>query len=300
MNNTERCYLLSIIHYPLSIIAMRLSKVKSLISEGKTQQAIDLLQEILKDKDNQLLNQTFLLEGQHKELQRKMQLGLQDASAELNRINFTLLSLCDDATNLPNIGDDADEKPFTDDEKPTGLAGNPLAIFGILAAVGIATVIGIFVLVNNLNDKKTTGNPIATAQNGQVVPPSVKGAWQAAPAAATVIELRYGNVKTDILSIETTEKDAKTSILTMEFKFTCLKASSGVCILNYLDFRIVSPSGDKIAPTDYVLFDNNLPAETTTTKKISFVLPKTIKQADLEIYYRDKKDNTLTTIKLHQ
>ena len=127
---------------------MRLDKVKTLISDGRTQEAIDLLQEILKDKDKPLLNQTLLLEGQLKELQRKMQLGLQDATADLNRINFTLLSVCDDASNLFNVDDGSSDKPFSDDEKPRGLLANPLAIFGIIAAVAIAIVVGIVVLGN--------------------------------------------------------------------------------------------------------------------------------------------------------
>ena len=126
---------------------MRLDKVKTLISDGKTQEAIDLLQKILTGKDTQLLNQTLLLEGQLKDLQRKMQLGIQDASSELNRISFTLLSVCDDAANLENIGDDGPEKPFSDNEKSTGLMGNPLAIFGIIVAIGIATILGIYFLV---------------------------------------------------------------------------------------------------------------------------------------------------------
>ena len=126
---------------------MRLQKVKTLISNGKTQQAIDLLQEILKDKDLPLLNQTLLLEGQLKDLQRKMELGLEGATSELNRINFTLLSVCDDASNLENIGDDAEDKPFSDNDKQAGLLGNPLAIFGIIIAISLATILGIYFLL---------------------------------------------------------------------------------------------------------------------------------------------------------
>ena len=276
---------------------MRLQKVKTLISDGKTQQAIDLLQEILKDKDVPLLNQTLLLEGQLKELQRKMQLGLQDASSELNRINFTLLSVCDDASNLENIGEDAQEKPFTDDDKPSGLLGNPLAIFGIIAAVGIAVVLGIYLLLRK-------PNPVATPQTlpaTNIVTPSVKEPeliWQATPTAATVTERYYGNVKIDVLSIKTTDKDANHKILSLDFKFNCMKSSSGVCILNYLEFRLISPNGNKDAPTDVVYFANNPKDGTSANNTISFLVPKDLKQADMQVYYRDKMDKTLATIKL--
>ena len=274
---------------------MRLQKVKTLISDGKTQQAIDLLQDILKDKDNQLHNQTLLLENQLKELQKKMQLGLLDASAEINRINYTLLNVCDEAAALPNIGDDAPEKAFPDDEKPK--VGNTLAIFGIIAAIGIAVVVGIFML-----SKKTNANePVPTPTKVAEIPPSVKQpetAWQATPMSATILEKYYGNVKTDILSIKMTDKDADTKILTIDFKFNCLKSSSGVCILNYLEFRLVSPNGDKDAPIEDVYFADNPKDGTNMSNKVSFVVPKTLKQADLQVFYRDKIEKTLTTIKL--
>jgi hypothetical protein len=281
---------------------MRLQKVKTLISEGKTQQAIDLLQAILKDKDNQLLNQTLLLEGQYRDLQKKMQLGLQDASTELNRINFTLLSVCDDASSLPNIGDDADEKPFTDDDKPTGLLANPLAIFGILTAIAIATIVGFVVF-----SKKSSPTPQPPVESlpaitPSVVTPSVKIAaptWIATPSSATISEKYYGNVKTDVLSIKTAEKDANSQILTLEFKFNCLGSTSGSCILNYLEYRLLSPTGDKDAPSDDVFFANAPKIGTSMTNKISFVLPKNQTTADLQIYYRDKKETTLTTIHLN-
>ena len=135
---------------------MRLEKVKTLISDDKIQQAIDLLQDILKDKNNELLNQTLLLEGQYKDLKKKMQLGLQDASADLNRINLTLLSVCDDAAQLENIGDDGLEKPFTDVEKTKGVLNNSIAIFGGLAAIAVAIVVGLyFVFTNNAPARKS-------------------------------------------------------------------------------------------------------------------------------------------------
>ncbi len=111
-------------------------KIKQLVSESKTQEALDALQHFLKDKDQNLLNQTYLLESQFKEVQKKIGLGMSDAVAEINRINFTLLSLCDDVKKMP----DSDEQIATEKEA-SGLSANPLVIFAVIAAVAIVIII---------------------------------------------------------------------------------------------------------------------------------------------------------------
>ncbi|MBL7818346.1 MAG: hypothetical protein JNL70_25260 [Saprospiraceae bacterium] len=282
---------------------MRLEKVKNLISEGKTQKAIDLLQEILKEKDAQLLNQTLLLEGQFSELQRKMQLGLQDASAELNRINFTLLSVCDDAANLENIGEDGPEKPLIETEKPSGLLSNPLAIFGIIAALGVAIVLGIFALAgkkeapkSNLVQPENLTAPTTATPSVNVV----ESAWQSASNVVNINDKYYGNVKTEVVSVKTVSKNADLKTLTIDLNFQCLKSVSGVCILNYLEFLLVSPSGQTLKPADEVYFASNPKDGSTLNQKVTFSLPNSLKQADLQIYYREKKDKTLATIKISE
>ena len=271
---------------------MRLEKVKSLISDGKTQQALDLLQAILKEKDKTLLNQTFLLESQLKELQRKMQLGLQDAQDDLNRINFTLLSLCDDASNLENIDDDAPEKPFSDDEKPKDLLANPLAIFGIIVAIGVAIVIGVFVLGNKTTVVPPLPLPVVDSVHSEAI-------WQSIPQTATILERYYGNVKADILSLVATTKDANTKILTLDIQFNCLKSSSGACIVNYLKFQLIEPNGTKNMPFEDVYFSENPKDGQKVTAKVSFVISTLLKEANLQIYYVDKMENTLVTLKLN-
>ena len=281
---------------------MRLEKVKTLISEGKTQQAIDLLQKILTDKNTELLNQTFLLEGQYKELQKKMQLGLQDAQTELNRINFTLLSVCDDAAGLDNIGDDGPEKPFTDDEKPKGLLGNPLAIFGILVAVAIAVVVGFIMLGNNIKKTPTTEVAPLPLPTPNTITPSVKDpdlTWFAAPSSAPVSDKYFGNVKVDVLAIKVTPTDADSKILTLDVKLNCLKSSSGTCLLNNLEFRLIQTNGDKDAPKDDVFIAKNPKDGASVTNKVSFVVPKNLNQADFQIYYRNKMESSLATIHLN-
>lgn len=270
---------------------MRLDKVKNLISNGKTQQALDLLQELLKDKDNTLLNQTFLLESQLKELQRKMQLGLQDATEEVNRINFTLLSLCDEASNLDDMDDDATEKPFSDEEKPKGLLANPLAIFGIIVAIAIATVLGIFLLGKKTTVVQPLPLPIVEQVNSKI-------AWSSTPQTATILERYYGNVKANILSIVATTKDVNTKILTLEIEFNCLKSSSGACIVNYLKFQLIDSIGNKNEPFEDVYFAENPKDGQKATAKIAFVIPNTLKETDFNIYYTGKLEKTLVTLKL--
>ena len=111
-------------------------KIKQLISESKTQEALDTLQHFLKDKDQNLLNQTFLLESQFKDVQKKIGLGVLDAVSEINRINFTLLSLCDDVRKLPNEREAEILEP-----EPSGLLANPLIIFAVIAVVAIGIII---------------------------------------------------------------------------------------------------------------------------------------------------------------
>ena len=111
-------------------------KIKQLISESKTQEALDTLQHFLKDKDQNLLNQTFLLESQFKDVQKKIGLGVLDAVSEINRINFTLLSLCDDVRKLPN-----EREAEILEAEPSGLLANPLIIFAVIAVVAIGIII---------------------------------------------------------------------------------------------------------------------------------------------------------------
>ena len=113
-------------------------KIKQLISESKTQEALDTFQQYLKDKDQNLLNQTYLLESQFKDVQKKIGLGMSDAISEINRINFTLLSLCDDVRKLPN-----EREAEILAAEPSGLLANPLVIFAVIAIVAIGIVISL-------------------------------------------------------------------------------------------------------------------------------------------------------------
>lgn len=127
-------------------------KIKELIADGKTLDAIDALQAFLKDKDENLLNQTYLLESQFKDIQKKMRLNLQETSVELNRINFTILDLADDIRGIK--GNKVVEKEAEPDEKEektdTSNLKYALIIFAILLLVAALFIIP-FVL---MGDKK--------------------------------------------------------------------------------------------------------------------------------------------------
>ena len=126
--------------------------IKQLISDGKTQQALDLLQENLQGKNDELLNQTYLLESQYKDLQQKIRLGIADATAELNRINFSLLSICDEIKKnpSPNTTKTVNIEKTVDDTS----ISKTLLIFGIIAVVATALIL---FLVFYFNTPSPTG-----------------------------------------------------------------------------------------------------------------------------------------------
>ena len=117
-------------------------KVKNLISEGRTQDAIDQLQHFLAGKDADLMNQTILLESQFKEMTQKKSLGDGDAEIEINRINYTLLSLCDDAKKryvVPVRDEDDDFKEKNGTKEPFSV--NPLLVFVVILVLGIGLIL---------------------------------------------------------------------------------------------------------------------------------------------------------------
>ena len=117
-------------------------EVKELIANGKTEEALEWLQSILKEKDTNLLNQTYLLQSQYKDIQKRLRLGLQDASTEVNRINFTLLTICDDVEKVVNA---SDIKPYTSLNSPssdkTSLA---IWIFAVIVIIAFALIFIVF------------------------------------------------------------------------------------------------------------------------------------------------------------
>jgi hypothetical protein len=93
-----------------------INNIKQLISEGKTKEALDTFQTLLEGSGREEFNQSLLLESQYIEVIKKAQLGLVDANVEVSRINFALLSLCDQVDIL-EIRSLKTDKITTDTEK---------------------------------------------------------------------------------------------------------------------------------------------------------------------------------------
>ena len=277
---------------------MRLTdKIKNLIADGKTLQAVDMLQTFLEahSTDNQLLNQTFLLEGQYKELQKKVQLGLEDAAAELNRINYSLLNLCDEAEVL--VGND-EEKSENDaiTEGSKNLSMNPLVIFGVIAAVAILTIVGLVYL--NRSDIKTAVNSSKTSETEALpalTPKAVSSQnWHTLVPVLNVNDRLYGNLKITILDITSESFDGERDLITLKLNDNCVGTSTGSCMANYLKFRltvakdkILEPESDKAFAVQAI--------KTTREETVRFVVPKSVKSGMLDIFCVDKPNSKATT-----
>jgi hypothetical protein len=271
---------------------MRLTdKIKNLIADGKTLQAVDMLQTFLKEHkgtDNQLLNQTFLLEGQYKELQKKMQLGLEDATADLNRINYSLLNLCDEAENLAENTEKKAEND-ADTEGSKNLSMNPLVIFGVIAAVAILTVIGLVFL--NKSDIKTSisqGKATETEVLPTLTPKAVSSKnWRTIEPVLNVNDRLYGNMKITISSITTEPFDGERDHITLTLNNNCGESSTGSCMANYLKFRLTIAANKVLEPELDKAFAVQS-VKTTREETVSFIVPKSVNSGILDIFYVEK------------
>jgi Effector-associated domain 11 len=110
--------------------------IKKLISDGDTQEAIDAIQELLQGRNDKLLNQTYLLESQYKELQSKIRLGIQSEAAEINRITMSLLSICDDIENLKDK-----PKPVVTVKEEIPWIQKPMVKYGGLGLIALILIV---------------------------------------------------------------------------------------------------------------------------------------------------------------
>ena len=269
-------------------------KIKNLIADGKTQQAVDMLQVFLKERsgnDPQLLNQSLLLEGQFKELQKKVQLGLEDATADLNRINFSLLNLCDEAETLVKTTETAAKKA-ADTEGPQNASMNPLVIFGVIAAIAILTILGLVFL--NRGDSKASirqATEVAPLPKPVVVIPKI---WNALTSVLQVVDRYYGDYKVTISSIKSESIDAERDRLTLNLTLNCLKSYSGKCLGNYLKFRLTTaPNQELESETDSPFATQS--DKTTKEETVSFIVPKSVNSGMLDVFYTDKPKSKVTT-----
>jgi hypothetical protein len=276
---------------------MRLTdKIKNLIADGKTLQAVDMLQTFLKEnsKGNELLNQTFLLEGQYKELQKKMQLGLEDATADLNRINYSLLNLCDEVETLA-VNAEIKEENADITEVDKSISNTAKIFSGIIIVFLI--IFGAIYYFNkddikaSINSNKTTETEVLPALTPKAV---LSQNWSALATVLNVNDRLYGNIKITISNISTESFDEGCNRVTLKLNNNCVEASSGSCMANYLKFRltiaadkILEPESDKAFAVQSI--------KTTREETVSFIVSKFVKSGVLDVFYVDKPNSKATT-----
>jgi Effector-associated domain 11 len=275
---------------------MRLTdKIKNLIADGKTLQAVDMLQTFLKanSKGNELLNQTFLLEGQYKELQKKMQLGLEDATADLNRINYSLLNLCDEAEILvENDEKKAENEEITEGDKTISKTGK---ILGIVIIVVALVVFGAVYFINKSEDSTNRGKATETEVLPSLSPKPVSSKnWAAIEPVLNVNDRYYGNFKITISSITSESFDGERDRITLTLNDNCVETSTGSCMANYLKFRLTVAKDKVLEPESDKAFAIQS-VKTTREETVSFVVSKSVKSGMLDIFYVDKPKSKATT-----
>jgi Effector-associated domain 11 len=273
-------------------------KIKNLIADGKTLQAVDMLQTFLKEhgsNDNQLLNQAFLLEGQYKDLQKKVQLGLEDATADLNRINYSLLNLCDEAESLAgNEEKKAENEEITEGDKSLS---NTIKIFGISVLIVLLIVFG-FIYFLGKNDLKTATNSNKATETETLptlTPKTVSSQnWRALAPVLNVNDRLYGNLKITISSITSESFDAERDRITLTLNDNCVETTTSSCMSNYLTFRLTLAADKVLEPDSDDPFAVQA-VKTTREEIVRFIVPKSVKSGMLDIFYVDKPKSKATT-----
>ena len=271
-----------------------IEKIKNLISDGKTQQAVDMLQDLLKQKggsDPELFNKTLLLEGQYKDLKAKALLAVEDVSADINRINFSLLTLCDQAENLIAETEKTGEKA-ADTEGGQNASMNPLVIFGVIAAIAILTILGLIFLKGNSQAAITKSKEVAPlpTKPAAVVPKN----WNALTSVLNVTDRYYGDYKITISTIKSESFDGERDKITLNLTLNCVKSYSGKCLGIYLKFRLTPAPNQELEPESEEAFDNQSD-KTSREETVSFIVPKSVNAATLDIFYVDKPKSKATT-----
>jgi Effector-associated domain 11 len=271
-------------------------EVKRLIADGKTQQAIDLLQKMLEGKDTEILNQTLLLESQFKEFQKQMQLGLTDAHTEINRIKNAMLIICDDVEQLDiKISNKSDAQQATN-----ASLKNALLIFGIVVTLVIGFIV--FLVSREDSTKSATGAVVSSSKNTETtVLKSVNEAqWIASPMSAYLRYRLYGEFLIDIINVKSEPNDSENKRLKVKLKMTCQASSSGTCIANYLEYRLEKPNKDKMSPSNNPLYkpEGLVKDRTYVETTVEFDVANDLNTAILHIHYVGLPDVPLVKINL--
>ena len=272
-----------------------IDKIKNLISDGKTQQAVDMLQDLLKQKggsDPELFNKTLLLEGQYKDLKAKALLAVEDVSADINRINFSLLTLCDQAENLVAETEKTSEKEV-DTEGSQNAVKNAAYILGGLTLAAIL-IFSVIFFINKSDSKAAIGKATEVAPLPAKPIVVMPKNWNALTPVLNVTDRYYGDYKITISSIKSESFDGERDKITLNLSLNCLKSYSGKCLGIYLKFRLTPAPNQELEPESEAAFENQSD-KTTREETVSFIVPKSVNTAMLDIFYVDKPKSKATT-----
>ncbi len=252
--------------------------IKSLISEGKTLEALDKLQALLMKNDVSRYNQTLLLESQYRELVKKQQLGLEDNSVEINRINLALLGICDEikqntpAVPVTNINPTDTSRGISFPvENENGSPLKVLLIIGIFIAVAIGIV---FFLIRQDSESDNNNVPDDNLQTNTPSVPNDQPVWSAAPNPFDLNASQFGQMRFTVLEVEKQNFDDEHDRILMNLKVDCLKSGTDHCVLNNtLSFGLVAADSSILALNEKEIFQE--PDVRSFSKlPLDFIIPK--------------------------
>ena len=183
-------------------------------------------------------------------------------------------------------------KKEVDTEGSQNASMNPLVIFGVIAAIAILTILGLIFLKGNSQaaiTKSTEVAPLPT-KPAAVVPKN----WNALTSVLNVTDRYYGDYKITISTIKSESFDGERDKITLNLTLNCVKSYSGKCLGIYLKFRLTPAPNQELEPESEEAFDNQSD-KTSREETVSFIVPKSVNTAMLDIFYVDKPKSKATT-----
>ncbi len=223
-----------------------LNEVKGLVSEGKTEEAIDLLQSILESKnDDETLNTVLLLESRYKTYKRKELAEVTLSRTELNDINDAILVLCSDLKK-------DDGKPrhreknssIPDPQSQPSFFQNPMVKYG---AIGVGVLILISIIANSGGGENGTTSNNSEQQSQMNAPSTAPNAdnggiqWHVTPNKIILEEPKYNDIQIEVANISVTPENENIKTVAIKFKMTCIDNGIDECWESDLKYIFLNP-----------------------------------------------------------
>jgi Effector-associated domain 11 len=273
-----------------------LNDVRSLVSENKIEEALDLLQGIVESKnDDETLDTVTMLKSRNKTYKLKELADVTLSIQELNDIKHDILVLCgelkkEDGKPRRRVENSSIPAP----QSQSSFFDNPMVKYG---AIGIGILIVLFIIGSlgggsditasndtELQSQKNTPPITANANNGSVN-------WHASPNTITVKEKGYNDMKIEIANISCIDKTADTKLVTIVLKLECIDKNVDVCVENDLKYVFKNPT-NQVNSSSETTTETRFDVGTSMEHKIDFEVPKGMHEANLEIYYIRKLKQT--------